>query len=41
MILRFGSKGTGGCLDHTTLAVNAWAWLLFAQGMPVVGVSEN
>ncbi|CAE7753566.1 ALP1 [Symbiodinium pilosum] len=30
------AKGTGGCLDYPTLVMNAWAWLMFAKGMPVV-----
>ena len=30
------SPGTGGCKAHESLVLNAWAWLMFAKGMPAV-----
>eukprot|EP00437_Effrenium_voratum_P005402 CAMPEP_0181418730 /NCGR_PEP_ID=MMETSP1110-20121109/11708_1 /TAXON_ID=174948 /ORGANISM="Symbiodinium sp., Strain CCMP421" /LENGTH=520 /DNA_ID=CAMNT_0023541723 /DNA_START=85 /DNA_END=1643 /DNA_ORIENTATION=+ len=30
------SPGEGGCQDDRSLLLNAWAWLMFAKGMPVV-----
>lgn len=35
------SPGTGGCQDDTSLLLNAWAWLMFAKGMPVVAWGDE
>ena len=31
----------GGCQDDPSLRLNAWAWLMFAKGMPVVAWGDE
>lgn len=35
------SPGTGGCQDDESLLMNAWVWLMFAKGMPVVAWGDE